>query len=535
MLGRSRPLSPGAPRVLAAVLVGVLALVGCDEPRELFVGDAGPAPDAAIVRRRALVPESNGVVTLAPLAERTLRVRLLEDEAPVAGASIAFALEGSVRSSTLRALEGVTSSDGAASVTLVAGPLPTTFRLRVTASGAAPVVIDVSVGSEFGDLEVTLEPDVTRDVAAYLVQLVADVPCASIPSSPSGGDERTLTSGIVVTTYRSLPTSASWTLSVRGRSEAGVIVARGCAEGIRVSPHATARSSVAVHDLPLDPGGSFALALELDATTATAPVARSLLEASTPARDAALLLDGLASALEGSRDAATLIAARREGLDAQLAAQLEREGSTWAASVSSLATDATDALGSVRLEGTLVVGDPVRVTSLRASAAGSVLPPSFEASLARLASVSGRDAIAISGFDVEVGGASLWLSTLDALARRAGSDVAASVREGESCAALVALVESDPRLASCDERCVRGGCAAAADELLRSLAERARALDDRLKRLRFDATLAMHDDDRDLRADRLDGDVQLFWLSDDGASALELPGRVAADREAPLD
>lgn len=522
--------------VVGATLVGATlvsaTLSGChSEPIDL-TGDAGIGWDAPIIPRRALSFDGEAVVTLAPLAERTLRVRLADEHgAHVGAAVVAFALEGMPRSSTLRALESVTDAQGLASVVLVAGPLPTTFRLRATSVGAAPLLLDVSVGNEFGTLEVTLEREVTRTVSHYLLRAVADVPCASVPSTPSG-DERELAPSVTTTTFSTLPTSASWTMEVRGQNAEGATVARGCVEGIRVSSMSPAQASVVVRDLPLDASGPFLTSWALSAASLGTEARSATLSGAITPTGAGLLLDGLGVALAGSSvaDAEVLSTARRAGtLDERLAASLRTEGATLEIDLEPLADEADTLFAALRLEGTLEPGSIPRATGFRALSGDLVLMPTLEASVARLSSVPDRDALAVGGLEVKLGAAATWVAAFEARAGSAGA-LATALRDGESCASLVSFLAREALLPSCDARCVQAGCGAAAAPLLAALHTQATAFDDRMAIVRYDGVLATHDDDEDLRADRADGDGSARWESIDGMSSTAVSTHVSAER-----
>ncbi|MCC6624827.1 MAG: hypothetical protein IT385_26495, partial [Deltaproteobacteria bacterium] len=243
--------------------------------------------------RRSLVAEGPTAVTLAPLAETTLRLRVLDEAGrPVAGAPLTFAIQGAPRGSTLRQLDGTTDETGRGTVVLLAGPLATTFRVRVLTEGAAPLGFDVSVGTEFGELVVTIEPDTRRTVASYVVRAAADLPCAEAPLAP-GGDERTLGTELTSTSVPALSTAADWSVDVRGLNGVGLVVARGCVEGLRVTTSEPTTALVPVRDLPLDREGGYALALSLDAREAVAD-ARSAVLAPLAGPSARALLDALA-------------------------------------------------------------------------------------------------------------------------------------------------------------------------------------------------------------------------------------------------
>ncbi|MBN8612088.1 MAG: hypothetical protein J0L92_15950 [Deltaproteobacteria bacterium] len=535
-----RPGSMGIARsaiVLHALLAlaGLVPLSACtSSPLDDAGSDAGPTSDAPTTPRRTLTFEGETSLTMAPLAERTLRVRLADDRGePVVGSVIAFALDGAPRSSTLRQLESTTDASGIGSVVLVAGPQPTTFRLRATSRGAAPAAIDISVGTEFGELVVVLEPEVSRRVESYLVRAVADVSCAAVPSAPSG-DERRLGVELAETTFPSLSTAAIWTIVARGQTAGGTTVAQGCVEGVRVSATATARAQVAIRDLPLDPTGNYGVTWTLAAGEVARSVRERALDDVVVDGGAALFLDGLrATLLTGAlADVELLDRARGAALDERLTLALSEGDANLEASLAPLLDEVAAGFASLSLEGTLRTAGTEPVSPFLARV-GTFVLEGLDTRIERLSVVTGRDAVELAGLEVDVGASALWIAAFEARARARSADGLAGVlRDSASCGTLVTFLTREEVLPSCDARCARAGCAAAAELLL----ERMRATaDDSQSVVRFDATLSSRDDDDDLRADTLDGGGDARWESEDGATTTTLETRFSAVRDDALE
>lgn len=521
-----------------AVVVGALTLgsaCGLSDPHPS--ADAGITTDAPTTPRRLLTVVGDTNVTLAPLAERTVRFRVGEDSGtPLAGVLVSFALDGLPRSSTLRQLTATTDAMGIASVVLVAGPEATTFRLRATAQSAAPAVVDVSVGTEFGELVVTLEPEVTRNVRSYLVRAVADVPCAEVPSSATG-DERTLGTELASTTFPTLSTSASWTIEARGQTAAGTTVARGCVEGLRVSPTAPANARVAVRDLPLDTTGAYGLTWTLSASSLGARARSTTLTAAVGETGAELLLDGLRSSLEASSLAEidALDRARAAALDARLAEALSASDTTLAATLAPLADEVDTGFGALALESTLRPASMPALSPFVVHVGADPVGEPVEPTAGSITSVVGRDALVVGGLDVPLDVTSLWVAGFRArAAARSADGLVGVLREGASCGTLVTFLAREAVL-TCDARCARDGCAAAAALLDARLAALTAPAGVSGSHVRVDATLETHDDDDDLHADRLEGSAVATWEPGDGAEPTPLDSRWSGLRDDTLE
>ncbi len=500
--------------------------------------DAGAPGDAPTAPPRVLTVDGESSLTLAPLAERTLRFQLSDDRrGPVSGSVVSFALDGTPRSSTLRQLDSTTDALGIASVVLVAGPQPTTFQVRATSSGAAPVTIDVSVGTEFGELVVLLEPEVSRGVDSYFVRAVADVPCADVLTTPSG-DERRLATELATTTFPSLSTAASWTIVARGQTASGHTVARGCVEGVRVAATAPARASVTVRDLPLDAGGTFGVTWTLEAGGIAAGARERAFETLLGDGGAKLFLDGLHATLEAESlpDADILARARDAALDERLAETLRESGTDLADTLGSIADEVDAGFAGLELVGTVRPGGTILVSPFEVHVGADHLDEMLDASVSRLVPLAGRDAVEIAGLEVRGGAGSLWVAAFEARSRAHSPDgLAAVLRDGSSCGTLVTFLASEALLMSCDARCARTGCSAAAELLVDRMRIAAAELDASSSVIRLDATLAAGDTDDDLRADTLDAEADARWESTDGSRTTSLPTRWSALRDDTLE
>lgn len=535
MLDRLRPLSRAAFWVGWA-LASSLMFGGCASATHGT--DAGPTEDAPGVPRRVLAPVGPSSITLAPVAERTVRFRV-EDESGrgLAGTEVAFALEGAPRGSTLRQLGSLSDESGTASVGLVAGPEPSTFRLRATTAGAAPAVVEVSVGTEFGELEVTIDPDIDRNVQSYLVRAVPDVPCADVSGWPTG-DERTLGTELSSTTFPALATSVAWTLEARGQTAAGLAVARGCVEGVRVSPTAPASVRLHVRDLPLDFAGAFSVTWSLESAALAESSRAATLEAAVGGAGGALLLDGLRAALTSGSlpDLEALDAARAAALDLRLDAELEAADAALLETLAALADEVDAGFAPLALEAALRPSASTSLSSFSVRLGAESLGIAVEPLGYSVSTTAGRDLLLVTGLELPLGAASLWVSGLEARARaRSREGLAGFLRDGASCGTLVTFLSREALLAACDARCARAGCAAAGEILGARLRALAAAEDTGTSLLRADIALAAYDDDDDLRADRLEGDPTASWEPRDGSARTTVASRWVGLRDDALE
>lgn len=540
MLARLRRRSPTRRRATFAwaALTALATLGACSAAGSHDVGADASVSDAPAPPARSIVVDGSSSLRLAPLAEATLRLRLLDESGRgVEAERVSFALAGEPRSSTLRQLEASSAADGSVSVVLVAGPLPTTFQVRATATGAAPLLVDVSVGTEFGELEVVVRADVSRPVDAYVVRAVADVPCGELPDA--SGDERRVGTELPSTRFPALSTSAAWTVEVRGVSAAEQVLARGCVEGLRVSASAPARATVEVRDLPLRVDGVYAVSIALAAGALGAEARSMTLGTAIPDTGATLLLDGLREELESraTGDVTSLRVSRAAGLDAQLATELEMVGATLPEILAPLADEVEVGFESLSLAATLRHGatSSLEVSSARAGTAIAEGP--YVASLLGVDASPETDELAVRGVDVRVGAASVFVAGLIERGRaRSVGGFSGHLRDGYACGTMLNVVTRERILSLCDASCVRAGCERAATTLERSMREHAAVLDESHAAIRLDATVSLADRDADLRADETSAEgIAARWEAVDGAAGVTLEARWTGTRDDTLE
>jgi hypothetical protein len=518
---------------LACITVVAGLTPGCGLAASYEAGSDAGLVDAPMIPRRTLSAEGPTTVTVAPGAETTLRVRLIDDTTgrPAAGVPLTFAIEGAPRGSTLRALEAMTDADGRSSVILVAGPLATTFRVRVLAAGAAPLGFDVSVGTEFGELVVGVEPPRRRDARSYVVRAAADLPCAEVQRA-SSGVERTVGASPMTASFAALSTAAAWTVDVRALDVGGRVVARGCVEGVRVSVREPTAITVAAHAVPLDPTGAYSVVLGVAASEVGAAT-RSAVLAAVPDVDgtAVALLDALAEELIATDGLTALRAARAAGLDARLATELEASGAGWRADVEALADEADARFAALTLEGKLRQRAAAELSFERASLGDAIVAGPFPTTIRGVTTAPDEDAQRLGGVELELLPGALWTAAL-----RASAAPTMHLGEGPSCTVLVELLATEGVLDRCDASCVRAACTRASAKLDAAIDEGAALVDDLRSALRFDATIQLEDTDGDLRADLLSADGAVArWEGRDGGASLAATLALSAVRDAALE
>src|SRR5688500_14125131 len=249
------------------------ATSGCS-PTEYFV-DAGP-DDAAAAPSGRLVIESEPSVTLAFGEEAALVVRYTEDDEPVAGATIQFALEGRAHDSTIAGdLEIATDAEGRVSTAVLAGSTAAVFRVRISAERAAPAYVNVSVGNMgFGALTVGAVYSGGREAAARrVISVYSEMDCVAPEDLPPFPD-RTITIEdpmVDETRFVALPAGLRYAIVGRVEGASGATLATACADAVFVDVEGEARVDLVFEDEPL------ALAESYDVELGLAPTATSTL------------------------------------------------------------------------------------------------------------------------------------------------------------------------------------------------------------------------------------------------------------------
>lgn len=505
-----------------AVLFGGVA-VGCDGPRYVTL-DSGPTDAASPTGTLTLVSSSS--LALRPGTTAAIDVRFADASGvPRAGVTIAAAIEGAALDSTLGALAVTTDSTGLAHAMLVAGTEAATFRVRLSArEAAAPVFIDVGVGTSFGALLVRAPYTGMRPVTHRIVDVVPGVTCSTIAAMPPASGGRTVTSLTDDVPIIALPTTLTYAVLVRAEG-ALATEAVGCADGITPAADVSTNVDVTLTEVPLGLDGSY----DVHATLSGGGYVQGrvaewtyALRASATDRggDATMLLDAVEAELVGagaSADAATLHSTRStQPIDASLATQLTTDGSAPTERIAYLLDQAGTALDapSVTLALTLGTGDMGTVTTQALvcsdGAGGTVALSMTPPAVRTISTAASIDAMFAFLGPVDAPTGTLALAWVDAVARAHGHVGGAVELLSSACTSLetfAATTEGANALTACDVTCRASACATAITDIAARVAAGAGLADHDVAGARIVAMVSARDDDGDARVDRLDGTI----------------------------
>lgn len=520
------------PAAALSLLLLPGGVAGCS-PVPLVISDA-PGADAG-PPALTLTPITPGPVGL-PFGSSTEIVVALTDGGgrPRAGEPVSFALDGSGADVSLEALESSTDGDGEARVRLSAGERPASFRVRANHPLASPVWIDVTVAASFGALVTVPIYDGARTVDGWTVALFRGGDCATALAAPIADAARVIRAASGEARFSALATDVSYTAVVRGESTSPpVTTAIGCVMGVGVLADRDVRVEVHAVDAPLVLGGTYEVAVALDAADAvTDPLAAFLsaavVRAGDPTDDATRMLEALETELAAdSAGLAALARLRAGGASERLASELVLTGDAPTEQLGALMDGATAALFDLRFEGTLTVASGVVATiSLRrvvaASEGGAPLTLGLSTAVPVVLVVT-----AVSEADVlNVDRLSFPLSLGEVLAAVvvAQRDAARATSPGDvfgdaPCDALAAFVDEDAALAlACDTDCVAAACGAALDATWQTALGEPYPLDAVRSSIELSGTLDLSDADGDLSVDGLHGTLAGSYVALDGLS-----------------
>lgn len=516
-----------------AVLFGGVA-GGCVGPRYVAL-DSGPTDAALPSGTLSLV--SPGSLALRPGQTATIDVRFADASGAVAsGIVIAAAIEGTALDSTLGGLSVTTDASGIAHASLVAGREASSFRVRLSARGAAsPVYVDVGVGTSFGALLVHAPYTGMRPVTHRIVDVVPGTTCnalASMPPMSGGRTVRTATDDVMIAT---LPTTLTYAVLVRAEGDLAT-EAIGCTEAVVPTADATTTVNVPLVEVPLGLAGGYTVQVAL--RTGSTIVGHvhdwtSALRAMVASRggDAALLLDAVEAELVragASADASQLHTLRMtDAVDAALAAQLSADASAPTELVASLLDESGTALGAPTVTFSLMLGSPgmstmtTQAVACGDGAAGSVsLLPAMPVARTISASTSLDARLTFAGpIDAPTG--TLALAWADAVAHERAHVPGVAALMTNACVSLETFAGTTAganALHACNTTCRASACVSALAGLT-SMIQSGMALADRdIERIRIHGTLAAHDDDGDARVDRLEGAITGELLDSTGTA-----------------
>jgi hypothetical protein len=544
----------------SALVLLAVPLSGCSGALDLTPRDAAPASDAGVPAENRLL-ELLGPNSLELVYDEAVELSVQVTNvsgSPVEGADVSFTLEGNANDSTLGTLRDTTDMGGVAHGRVLAGRTATTFRVRITSPGAAPLFVQASVsGHGFGAVDAQLVYGGMRALTSLEVQLFAGSSCSMALAGDSPADRRSsLSPSETGVLFTGLPALVHYALVVEGVGASGVTLARGCLEDVLVSEDATTSVNVSVEDLPLDPVGEYDTTFSLS-TGALATTLAAALRADAETRvadsggDVSILLDALDAHFLGEGDLASsaVLAAERAAtsLEADLDARLVADASGPSVALADLA-DAIEAdLARVEVDGVFSLGPDgglsFRATQVSAGEAGSPLALLELASLGvhvrtdlAASLLPGEDAAQIDSLSIQLPGGVLTQARIQATALAAGLDSAApwlSARAG--CDSFAAFVAGDPALgSSCDATCAATACGEAMADLWNSMTPTLDRLDLERSGVRLSGRLEFVEETDDLLVDRVSAASLVARTTGDSATSDRLEASVEGNRAAFL-
>lgn len=340
-------------RLVAAATVAMLSACGEDSAggggQDGGGGGGGIAVDGVVVTfvdpgPLVLAPGqiADVTVTTAPPAEHVVSFLLL-------GESLDASLDGDTTQEGVPGAARVAGPTGEATIALQAPSQAASFRLRASVEGGPPAELEVRV-SELGTGTVRVLPTYAgaRPLERWTAVVVPRARCVELSPASDPDDALVATAdGEDPLIVEDVPVGPR--LAVIARSERAIW---GCADAQLARADATTDVEVVALDRPLQLGTAD-LAVELGLATEVAALApildaaeERLLDAAFPldADLASLLLDAMAPHLPPEATEA-FVAAREEGLDATLAADLAARAVDPRAALAPLLAEDAPALG----------------------------------------------------------------------------------------------------------------------------------------------------------------------------------------------
>lgn len=260
--------------VLVALL-GTLAACG---------GGSDPIDDPRYENARLEVVGSPAV-NLRYEESATLQVRYIDqDDQPIEGAPIAWAIVGEAAGSRLAALQSATDLDGIATMTLTSGTANANFEVEVSPpAGGAPVRFSVSVSDEaVGSISVTMTYGGRRPLVSFQAYLFDGVGCPSLGPDRVPDPLRAApneTSVDARPAFAGLPPGIDYAVVVVARNDRHV-AAFGCTDAVVVNVGENTDVVVSLDDVPLPPDftGVWSLDNRFDFGGALPPAAEGVVD-----------------------------------------------------------------------------------------------------------------------------------------------------------------------------------------------------------------------------------------------------------------
>ncbi|MFT5358346.1 MAG: hypothetical protein ACI9KE_005584 [Polyangiales bacterium] len=485
----------------------------------------GSVPDVMVLETRTLELLSDTRLMLSEGANAEISVRYSDRLGrALGGETLDIALEGNANDSSLEDLEITTGGNGEAMVTVIAGAVASTFRVRVSAEDASAVYVNVSVSdSGFGRLTVT---------PRYAGEREGDLGVAVLTGATCDDDrvyeERTRYRALgEATTAEFVGIPAGVPLAIVGRLDGAELLAAGCVDGVMVEPDATATTTMLLTDFEFRSAGAYETHLRFDLRALQEPAYQALLGARIGVETyAQMLLDVVETIFEemGATDELTeLRAARERGLDETYAASILEQATGFDVALDAMADEVRSALIEVDIVADLRLGETVMM------ATRDVLVD--EQSLGMVA--TGFNAPVELRGSVEDGGESLLVERLNihlsagalsrALARRSAVD--AGFESVVSWVSALARCDSLPSpIDSCDAECARTVCERSIEVLVDELNLTYSALDEAWAEVRTSGSVRLEDTTGDLVTDTVLANLEGQWGTEGPAVAVTVDG-----------
>lgn len=534
----------------------LLAVTACD-PTMVTI-DGGPTGDGATgpAGTIEITSEPSLALTFGETAELT--VRYSESGVPVEGVLIRFALEGTAHDTRVLYLTLMTDSDGGARTTLTAATVAAVFRVRVSADRAAPAYVNVSVSNVgFGALVVeTIYRGARIEYTRRDVSVYSDIEC-----DPPGGYPRTPARqstlddmALSEVAWRTLPAGLTYTVVSRLEGSTGVTLASACTDRIVIAADMETRVPLEYVDNPLVPTGRFDTEFAITADAFGDVSARGIAAGvafASGGMGASVFLDSLEQALrDGGLDSEADALAMERAIgtaESDLDYALSAAGADPAEALREFFAALLGLLTEVRLAGplrlvfngatlegswtveTLEVGTPGAPDGpapipIDLTMSGLAPTPVLGLTFTGTEDVITVDALSLSLRMVELVGAAMDTALADAT-----SSPGAALREVAGCSAFGTWVASSSVASVCDAACADTACVAALEGML-DAARTAVLAEPSLATMTVRGPLALHDDNGDLLADRLDGTLTGGWLGPMGRPSISTTGTLRGDR-----
>ena len=424
--------------------------------------DSPPEQDASDAAT-SLTLSPSPTITLAPGSS----TEVIASVEPKDAYTVRFWLLGESLDASLDASIRITSSNGTASVNLLASTSPTAFRLKATAGGSASAEVSVAVSSRgYANARVSPLYKGIRSTPTWTASAIVGSTCTEIPGQPpQDGPIVSVENEHDPVELHSLPVGPPIAITLRSEQSVG-----GCTELTDLSPDETRDVSVKVSDMPVQVSDiDLNLLMTLDSEDTTMmpmldEVAKSFVETVFPPRatEATTFLDAVLALVPDSDVFASLRTAY--GWDEIVSTWIRQENKTIAERMLTWIERGLQPLG----DGELLVGG---LTALSGSSNQGVLSLVRFGGLPYLTTgVSQEHSVSLSvepGDTTLIGGKIAWQPTRligaagDAGAQQIESSPNAALALASifGCAQITTLLFPNDRAPSaCDDLCFESAC-----------------------------------------------------------------------------